>query len=604
MEPGICYIKEEYLVPELKNNAAHQDPVEHDNKRKSVEDNATENGKPQKYQKTNKKERKRGQNKNRPVFKQDSSLFLCHSLMNGPDLEKCAHANCRYVHDLAAYLKSKPEDLGVKCPVFDAIGFCTRGVTCRFAKAHLDAEGRNIKSPHYDENKARTSMNGITSELQVRLRKREYDFTRSKQLVSQADKLRDERKKKGEVNDSENPVEDTIVEDKTTTEAIVEAVNSPDTEKPIGAVVDDAETGERDIAQKRPVDFAEKLILSPLTTVGNLPFRRICKEFGADITCGEMACAVPLVKGLTQEWALTKRHVSEDVFGVQLCGNNPNIIAQAAQLLQETASIDYIDLNIGCPIELIYQHGGGSALMRRTNILETIVRSCSAMSPKIPFTVKMRTGVYADKSVAHELMPLVEEWGAAAVTLHGRSREQRYMKSANWQYIEECAAKVKHIPVIGNGDILNFEDYIEKSEQAPHVSSVMIGRGALIKPWIFKEIREQKPWNPTSMQRFDILRTYVNYGLEHWGSDMKGVENTRRFLLEWQSFMYRYIPYELLANPPQQINQRPQKFRGRDEMETLMSSPNSTDWVRLSEMLLGPVPAGFKFVPKHKANAY
>lgn len=132
----------------------------------------------------------------------------------------------------------------------------------------------------------------------------------------------------------------------------------------------------------------------------------------------------------------------------------------------------------------------------------------------------------------------------------------------------------------------------------------MIGRGALIKPWIFKEIKEQKPFNPTSTERFDILRKYVNYGLEHWGSDMKGVENTRRFLLEWQSFMYRYIPYELLANPPQQINQRPQKFRGRDEMETLMSSPNSTDWVRLSEMLLGPVPVGFEFVPKHKANAY
>lgn len=252
----------------------------------------------------------------------------------------------------------------------------------------------------------------------MRLRKREYDFTRSKQLVNQSDKLRDENKKKVVASGSVKPLRDmTVVEDKATTAEIVEAVKPPDTEKAIGAVVDNVETGGRDTAKKPPVDFAEKLILSPLTTVGNLPFRRICKEFGADITCGEMACAVPLVKGLTQEWALTKRHESEHVFGVQLCGNNPNIIAQAAQLLQETTSIDYIDLNIGCPIELIYQHGGGSALMRRTNVLETIVRSCSSMSLKIPFTVKMRTGVYADKSVAHELMPLVEEWGAAAVTV-------------------------------------------------------------------------------------------------------------------------------------------------------------------------------------------
>lgn len=132
----------------------------------------------------------------------------------------------------------------------------------------------------------------------------------------------------------------------------------------------------------------------------------------------------------------------------------------------------------------------------------------------------------------------------------------------------------------------------------------MIGRGALIKPWIFKEIKEQRNMDPSSTERFEMIRKYVNYGLEHWGSDTKGVENTRRFLLEWQSFLYRYIPYDLMMHPPQKINQRPQSFRGRDEMETLMSSPNSQDWVKISEMLLGPVPEGFTFVPKHKANAY
>lgn len=341
-----------------------------------------------------------------------------------------------------------------------------------------------------------------------------------------------------------------------------------------------------------------------MTTVGNLPFRRICKEFGADITCGEMACALPLLKGLSQEWALTKRHESEDVFGVQLCGNNPNMIAQAAQVIEETARVQFIDLNIGCPIDLIYQQGGGCALMRRTNILELTVRSCAALSDRLPFTVKMRTGIYADKSVAHELLPLVEEWGASAVTLHGRSREQRYTKHANWSYIEECAVKAKRMPVIGNGDILSYEDYVERRKLAPHVSSVMIGRGALIKPWIFQEIKEQKAWEPSSGQRYDLLRKYCNYGLEHWGSDTKGVETTRRFLLEWQSFLYRYIPEALQQTPPQKINARPQKYRGRDEMETLMGSGNAADWVKLSESLLGRVPEGFSFVPKHKANAF
>ncbi|XP_065357878.1 tRNA-dihydrouridine(47) synthase [NAD(P)(+)]-like [Calliphora vicina] len=599
MEPGICYIKPEYLVEDAKKNAAAAENVnkEENNKRKHSEgegnptnEQTTEtdkNGKGRKFQKNNKKDRKRGQNKHRPIYKEDRNLHLCHSLINGPTEKKCALENCRYVHDLEQYMANKPEDLAEKCPVYEAKGYCPRGVTCRFAKCHLDSEGRNIKNPEYNENLPPSTCNGITSELQIRLRKRDYDFSRCKQLVTESEKLRDARKEKqaAEKDQKQNEEEE-------------------NKEKPVGSCVDEEETKGRDVKQNKPIDFAEKLVLSPLTTVGNLPFRRICKEFGADITCGEMACCVPLVKGMTQEWALTKRHESEDIFGVQICGNNPNIIAQTAQLLQETAKVDFLDLNIGCPIDLIYQQGGGSALMRRTNILELTVRTCAAMNPLIPFTVKMRTGIYADKRVAHDLMPMVEEWGASAVTLHGRSREQRYTKNANWEYIEACAAKVKHIPVIGNGDILSYEDYMEKRKIAPHVSSVMIGRGALIKPWIFKEIKEQKNWDPTSAERFEMMRKYVNYGLEHWGSDTKGVENTRRFLLEWQSFLYRYIPYDLMMEPPQKINQRPQSFRGRDEMETLMSSPNSQDWVKLSEMLLGPVPEGYTFMPKHKANSY
>ncbi|KAH8377585.1 hypothetical protein KR093_006142, partial [Drosophila rubida] len=595
------------------------------NKRKHEDDADTQNEAGNK--RGGKKERKRGQNKvsriikdhespifnpipsqNRPVFKDERFSHLCHSLIDGPGGAPCALQNCRYVHDLDAYLAAKGEELGSECYVYATKGYCSRGVTCRFAKSHTNAEGRNLKAPHYDERTAATTCNGISAELQVRLRKHDYDFGRSKEVIKLAEKLRDERKQVEQEKKQQDTKESTQEEKQQVTEEVkqeipVDAAQQEQRTAPIGSAIDDSTSG-RDAPRKPVIDFREKLVLSPLTTVGNLPFRRICKEFGADITCGEMACAVPLLKGLGQEWALTKRHESEDIFGVQVCGNNPNVITQAAQVLHDTARVDYIDLNIGCPIDLIYQQGGGSALMRRTNILELTVRSCAALSDKLPFTVKMRTGVYADKSVAHELLPLVEEWGASAVTLHGRSREQRYTKSANWDYIEQCASQAKQMPVIGNGDILSYQDYVERREQAPHVSSVMIGRGALIKPWIFQEIKEQKFWSPTSTQRFELLRRYCNYGLEHWGSDTKGVESTRRFLLEWQSFLYRYIPEELQQSPPQKINARPQKYRGRDEMETLMSSNNAADWVKLSEMLLGPVPQGFSFVPKHKANAF
>lgn len=122
-----------------------------------------------------------------------------------------------------------------------------------------------------------------------------------------------------------------------------ECANESSSEKKLGYSSDYDVIKERP-EEKRKVDFRNKLVLSPLTTVGNLPFRRICKEYGADITCGEMACVVPVLNGLSQEWALARRHKSEDIFGVQLCGNNTELITCAAQLLSENCEIDYFDL--------------------------------------------------------------------------------------------------------------------------------------------------------------------------------------------------------------------------------------------------------------------
>lgn len=158
------------------------------------------------------------------------------------------------------------------------------------------------------------------------------------------------------------------------------------------------------------------------------------------------------------------------------------------------------------------------------------------------------------------------------------------------------------MPLFGNGDILSFEDANRAMQTG--VTGIMIARGALLKPWLFTEIKEQRHWDISSSERLDILRDFTNYGLEHWGSDTQGVEKTRRFLLEWLSFLCRYVPVGLLERLPQRINERPPYYLGRDYLETLMASQKAADWIRISEMLLGPVPPNFVFLPKHKANAY
>lgn len=380
-------------------------------------------------------------------------------------------------------------------------------------------------------------------DLQWTLRRRGYDFKNSENILAKYWKVREakhQQKTKEDSQKNENPETKTEPDNdlltcnkesngcNTSTENTeTNDINSETSDKKLGFSLDYDIIKQRKV-EKRTIDFRDKLLLSPLTTVGNLPFRRICKEFGADITCGEMACAVPLINGVTPEWALVRRHSSEDIFGVQVCGNNAQLISYAVQILSENFDIDFVDLNLGCPIELIYSQGGGSALIRRENVLEAIVRSCSELLDGTPFTVKTRTGIYAQKSVAHELVPKFESWGAKAVTIHGRSREQRYMKKSDWHYIQQCAKQAREIPVIGNGDLLSFEDYLERKEIAPNVSSVMLGRGALIKPWIFQEIKEQKAWDISSHERFEIMQKYINYGLEYWGSDTQGVENTRR----------------------------------------------------------------------------
>jgi len=232
---------------------------------------------------------------------------------------------------------------------------------------------------------------------------------------------------------------------------------------------------------------------------------------------------------------------------------------------------------------------------------------------EVPLTIKLRTGVKDGRNTAHKLMPRVaSEWDVGCMTLHGRTRQQRYQKLADWDYIKECVAAVREkeeesdltpIPIFGGGDVFSSQDYWEKVEYSG-VDGVMVARGALIKPWIFTEIKERREWDISSRERLEEIRRLAEYGLSHFGTDTAGVNTTRRYLCEALSFQYRYVPIGLLEQLPGKINDRPPVYRGRDELETLLSSPDSRDWVKISEMFLGPAPEAWAFLPKHKSNSY
>ncbi|XP_012688386.2 tRNA-dihydrouridine(47) synthase [NAD(P)(+)]-like isoform X2 [Clupea harengus] len=554
------------------------------------------------------KKRIRGQNKSRPHKKPQSydDRRLCPSIIQERET-KCVYGDkCKFFHNIADYMASKPADIGEKCYLYDTFGKCHYGVTCRFAKAHTGPDFKNLVNEEvFKASKERTPVkNHLDKDLQWRLRKRQVPFNATEAYLKTISKGKAQGNNKN-----------TDAAEKDTTDSCCpgEAQNQP-TELDSTANVKDTEVSDKRVGaltdvdlvklrpcEKKQVDFSDKLYLAPLTTCGNLPFRRVCKRFGADITCGEMAMCTNLLQGQTSEWALLKRHESEDLFGVQLEGCFPDTMTRCAELLNDNIDVDFVDINSGCPIDLVFKKGGGCGLMMRTNKFEQIVRGMNSVLD-VPLTVKIRTGVQEKTNIAHKLIPELKKWGASLITLHGRSREQRYTKSADWDYIDTCSKLASPIPLFGNGDILSWEDAMKARETG--VSGLMVARGALIKPWIFTEIKEKRHWDITSSERLDVLRDFTHFGMEHWGSDTQGLEKTRTFLLEWLSFLCRYIPVGLLERVPQKINERPPFYMGRDYLESLMASHYVEDWVKISELLLGPVPKNFSFLPKHKANAY
>ncbi len=278
------------------------------------------------------------------------------------------------------------------------------------------------------------------------------------------------------------------------------------------------------------VSIPNNLILAPMAGVTDLPFRLLCKEQGAGLLCMEMVSAKAITYRNKNTEALLTIAPGENPVSLQLFGSEPDIIARAASYIEDRP-FDILDINMGCPVPKVAGNGEGSALMKNPKLVEQIVTSAVKAIDK-PVTVKIRKGFDEEHVNAVEIAKIAEGCGAAAVAVHGRTREQYYSGRADWDIIRQVKEAVS-IPVIGNGDIDSPKQARAMLEQTG-CDGLMVGRASRGNPWIFRRIQTyletgQDPGKPSLEEVKEMMLRHAKMQLEYKG-DYTGIREMRKHI--------------------------------------------------------------------------
>ena len=286
-----------------------------------------------------------------------------------------------------------------------------------------------------------------------------------------------------------------------------------------------------------------------------------------------------VARGGRRERVLLRHHASERVFGVQFTGRSLEDVARAAVVAVE-AGAAFVDLNFGCPIDFVVRRGMGAAMLEKPRRVERVIAAVRE-AVAVPVFMKIRTGFREGKENAVAVARAGEAAGVDAITVHGRTREQRYRRPADWDRISEVAAAVT-VPVIGNGDILRGVD-AEQRLRDSGCTAVMAARGALIKPWIWEELGggEERSWS--SEERLALYRRWVELATENWGADEHGFLRIRAFLEFHLDFWRRYVPPGVDVEGDDTMQGRT-SFEPRDALEELLQVKDDEALDRANEL--------------------